>query len=70
MDYFTAVSNCLGVPALTVPIYEDNETKNGTKFNGFPTSIRMQGFFGEDFHLLRIGNEIDRLLKANDMLVR
>ena len=24
MDYFTAVANCLGVPALTVPIYENS----------------------------------------------
>ena len=59
MDFFTAHANCLGVPALTMPIYEDAKVKNGQQYQGFPTSIRLQGFFGEDFHLLRIGQRIE-----------
>jgi Asp-tRNA(Asn)/Glu-tRNA(Gln) amidotransferase A subunit family amidase len=53
MDYFTVVSNCLGVPNLTVPLFESQEAK--TKYDNFPSSIRLMGHFGEDFHLLRIG---------------
>mmetsp|Transcript_5641 Transcript_5641/g.9711 ORF Transcript_5641/g.9711 Transcript_5641/m.9711 type:complete len:125 (+) Transcript_5641:805-1179(+) len=39
MDYFTAVANCLGVPALTMPILEDEEKMK--KYKGFPGSIRL-----------------------------
>lgn len=67
MDYFTVVANCLGVPALTVPIYESHDVKTGQKFNGFPTSIRLQGFFGEDYHLLRIGQHVEGILQKNEM---
>jgi len=37
MDYYTTLANCLGVPALSVPI---NEDKDG-KYLGFPASIRL-----------------------------
>lgn len=60
MDYFTAGANCLGVPALTMPIIEDPEALE--KHDGFPGSIRLQGYFGEDYHLLRCANKIERIL--------
>ena len=55
MDYFTAVSNCLGVPALTMPVAEGPLDK----YDGFPGSIRLQGYFGEDYHVLKIGHQIE-----------
>lgn len=67
MDFFTASANCLGVPALTMPVCESEQVRNGEKFNGFPTSIRLQGFFGEDFHLLRIGQRIEEVLRRAGM---
>lgn len=54
-DYFTALSNCLGVPAMTIPVMED------TKY-GFPGSIRLTGYFGEDYHLIRKSNTIEHIL--------
>lgn len=51
MDYFTVIANCLGVPAVSMPLFENENSK--TKYENFPGSIRMTGFFGEDFHVLR-----------------
>ena len=65
MDYFTVVSNCLGTNNLTVPLFEDAEAKD--KFLNFPASIRMMGYFGEDFHLLRIGQRVEKILEVNGM---
>lgn len=64
MDYFTVVSNCLGVPNLTVPLFENEEAK--TKYS-FPSSIRLMGHFGEDFHLLRIGQRIEKIIQVEQM---
>ena len=50
-DYFTVIANCLGVPAVTMPLFESPSAKK--YYDNFPGSIRMQGYFGEDFHLLR-----------------
>ena len=55
MDYFTALSNCLGVPSMTIPIHESND------YDGFPGSIRIQGYFGEDYHLLRLSQAIENI---------
>lgn len=64
-DYFTVISNCLGVPNLTVPLFENEEAK--TKYLNFPGSIRMMGYFGEDFHMVRIAQRIERILEVNGM---
>ena len=53
MDYFTALPNCLGIPAITMPVNEDKVNKK------FPTSFMLQGFFGEDYHLLKIAKLVD-----------
>ena len=65
MDYFTVVSNCLGTNNLTVPLFEDAEAKE--KYLNFPSSIRMMGYFGEDFHLLRTGQRVEKMLEMNGM---
>ena len=39
MDYFTALANCLGVPALTMPLFESEAAK--TEYGGFPRSVRL-----------------------------
>ena len=59
MDYFTVVANCLGVPALTMPVSHADED-----YAGFPSSVRLQGFFGEDYHLLRCGLAIENILDS------
>lgn len=61
LDYFTALTNALGVPALTMPLKEKESDYK------FPASIRLQGYFGEDYHLLRIANKIESLIKDNHM---
>jgi Asp-tRNA(Asn)/Glu-tRNA(Gln) amidotransferase A subunit family amidase len=48
MDYYTALPNCTGTPAITIPVKETNSSYE------FPSSFKIQGFFGEDYHLLRI----------------
>ena len=58
MDYYTTLTNCLGVPALTIPVSHDDAS-----YENFPSSIRMQGFFGEDYHLLRLGHKIEHILQ-------
>ena len=65
MDYFTVVSNCLGTPNLTVPVFENEEAK--VKYDNFPTSIRCMGYFGEDYHLLRIGQRLEKMFEMNGM---
>ena len=67
-DYFTVGANSLGVPAINIPFFESKDA--ATKYNGFPTSIRLQGFFGEDFHLLRISQKIERIFQENGMSVQ
>lgn len=62
MDYFTALTNCLGVPAMTIPLMED------TKY-GFPGSIRLTGYFGEDYHLIRKTQTIENILKKEGISV-
>ena len=57
MDYFTALANCLGVPALTMPVRPTFLSQSD-----FPSSVRLQGFFGEDRHVLAIGREIEKIL--------
>jgi Asp-tRNA(Asn)/Glu-tRNA(Gln) amidotransferase A subunit family amidase len=53
MDYFTVISNCLGTLNMTVPLFEDKDAP--TKYDNFPGSVRLMGYFGEDYHMLRIG---------------
>ena len=65
MDYFTVISNCLGVQNMTVPLFEDAEAPN--KYDKFPGSVRLMGFFGEDYHMLRIGQRIEKVLDMNGM---
>ncbi len=48
MDYYTAFPNCTGTPAITLPV------KEASSKHEFPTSFKIQGYFGEDYHLLRI----------------
>mgnify|MGYP000857542753 CR=1 FL=1 len=65
MDYFTALANCLGVPALTMPVFENETAKE--KYGGFPGSIRLQGYFGEDYDLIRNAHKIEKILEMNQM---
>ena len=65
MDYFTVISNCLGTLNLTVPLFENSEAVK--KYDGFPGSIRLMGYFGEDYHMLRIGQRIEKILEINGM---
>ena len=48
MDYYTAFPNCTGTPAITMPVKETSSSYE------FPSSFKIQGYFGEDYHLLRI----------------
>jgi aspartyl-tRNA(Asn)/glutamyl-tRNA(Gln) amidotransferase subunit A len=64
-DYFTVIANCLGVPAVTMPLFEDEAAK--ATYDNFPGSIRMQGYFGEDFHLLRTAQKIERIFAKSGM---
>jgi len=64
-DYFTVISNCLGAPNITVPLFENEEAK--TKYGNFPGSYRMMGFFGEDYHMLRIAQRMERILEVSGM---
>jgi Asp-tRNA(Asn)/Glu-tRNA(Gln) amidotransferase A subunit family amidase len=65
MDYFTVIANSIGTCNLTVPLFESEEAK--TKYLNFPSSVRLMGFYGEDFHLLRIGQRIEKILELNGM---
>jgi Asp-tRNA(Asn)/Glu-tRNA(Gln) amidotransferase A subunit family amidase len=57
MDYYTALPNCTGTPAITIPVRE--ASSNCAQYGGFATSFKIQGYFGEDYHLLRIASEIE-----------
>lgn len=48
MDYYTALPNCTGAPAITMPVQEDSKNYK------FPSSFMIQGYYGEDYHLLKI----------------
>jgi len=61
MDYYTALPNCTGTPAITMPVVEA-----GVKPR-FPTSFKLQGYFGEDYHLLNIAEEVESALKSSKM---
>jgi len=65
MDYFTVISNCLGTCNLTVPMFEAPDAAE--KYLNFPSSIRCLGFFGEDYHMLRVGQRIEKILEINGM---
>jgi Asp-tRNA(Asn)/Glu-tRNA(Gln) amidotransferase A subunit family amidase len=64
MDYYTALPNCTGTPAITMPVKETSPSDN---YGEFPTSFKLQGYFGEDYHLLRIASSIEELLKKSHM---
>jgi Asp-tRNA(Asn)/Glu-tRNA(Gln) amidotransferase A subunit family amidase len=64
-DYYTVISNCLGAPNLTVPLFETPEAKD--TFENFPGSFRMMGYFGEDFHMIRMAQRIEKILEINGM---
>jgi len=53
MDFFTVIAACLGTVNLNVPLFEAPDARE--KYLGFPSSVRLMGFFGEDFHMLRLG---------------
>jgi Asp-tRNA(Asn)/Glu-tRNA(Gln) amidotransferase A subunit family amidase len=63
MDYYTALPNCTGTPAITMPVKEKNTTHE------FPTSFKIQGYFGEDYHLLRIAEQIEEAITESHMNV-
>lgn len=65
MDFFTVIANSIGTCNMTVPLFESEQAR--TKYLGFPTSIRLMGFFGEDFHLLRTGQKLEKILEINGM---
>jgi Asp-tRNA(Asn)/Glu-tRNA(Gln) amidotransferase A subunit family amidase len=65
MDYFTVIANCLGTNSLTVPLFETEDAKS--KFLNFPASVRLMGCFGEDFHMLRIGQRLEKIFEKNGM---
>ena len=46
-DYYTVVSNTLGIPAtnIPIPVKDDDE---------FPSSVRLMGYYGEDYFILKI----------------
>jgi Asp-tRNA(Asn)/Glu-tRNA(Gln) amidotransferase A subunit family amidase len=62
MDYFTAFPNCTGTPAITIPVQEPSG-----QYGEFPTSFKIQGYFGEDYHMLRIANQIELALREAKM---
>jgi len=61
MDYYTALPNCTGTPAITMPVVEPHAKPR------FPTSFKLQGYFGEDYHLLSIAEGMEAALKASGM---
>ena len=50
---------------MTVPLFENSEAPK--KYDKFPGSVRLMGFFGEDYHMLRIGQRIEKVLDMNGM---
>ncbi|TNV79929.1 hypothetical protein FGO68_gene2537 [Halteria grandinella] len=62
MDYYTAYPNATGTPAITIPVQEADQ-----RYGEFPTSFKIQGCFGEDYHLLRIAKQIEKALKEAKM---
>ena len=64
MDYYTALPNCTGTPAITIPVTESN-----SQYGEFPSSFKIQGYFGEDYHLLKIAQEIESALTKEKMNV-
>jgi Asp-tRNA(Asn)/Glu-tRNA(Gln) amidotransferase A subunit family amidase len=62
MDYYTAFPNITGSPAITMPIMETD-----SKYEPFPSSFKLQGYFGEDYHLLRIALKVEEMLKQAQM---
>ena len=64
-DYFTVIANCLGVPALTIPLFESEASKS--TYSNFPGSIRLTGFFGEDYHMLRQAQKIEKIFESKGM---
>jgi Asp-tRNA(Asn)/Glu-tRNA(Gln) amidotransferase A subunit family amidase len=65
MDYFTVISNCLGTLNMTVPLFESEDAPK--KYKNFPGSVRLMGFFGEDYHMIRIGQRIEKVLDMAGM---
>jgi len=33
----------------------------------FPTSVKIHGYYGEDFHLLRIAKQMEQMIDENGM---
>ena len=59
MDYYTIFPNAAGIPAITMPFHEDPQ-----KYQ-FPSSVKLHGYFGEDYHLLRIALQVETMLKEH-----
>jgi len=70
MDYFTAFPNSLGIASLTLPIQEswttDKSGKRSSRYK-FPTSVKVHGYFGEDYHLLRVCKQMEEMIEQNQM---
>ena len=64
MDYYTALPNCTGTPAITIPVNERTP-----KYGEFSTSFKLQGYFGEDYYLLRIAETVEQSLREAKMNV-
>jgi Asp-tRNA(Asn)/Glu-tRNA(Gln) amidotransferase A subunit family amidase len=68
MDYFTALPNSLGIASVTLPLQESGRANaNGSRIKAFkfPSSVKVHGYFGEDYHLLRVCREMERMIEIN-----
>ncbi len=51
VDWYTCMANAVGSPAITLPIWEQERK--------WPGSVHLQGYFGEDYHLLRVAKWLE-----------
>jgi len=59
-DYYTVYNNLIGGCGITIP-YKVN------KNDEFPSSVRLLGYYGEDYHLLRVAKTIDDMMHDRDV---
>ena len=71
MDYFSAFPNSIGIPSITLPIQEtwgrDPKTNLRSSAYKFPTSVKIHSYFGEDYHLLRVAKEMEKMIHEEGM---
>jgi Asp-tRNA(Asn)/Glu-tRNA(Gln) amidotransferase A subunit family amidase len=58
-DYYTVYTNTVGACGVTIPYKLDPSQE-------FPASVRLLGYYGEDYHLLRVAKTIDDMLYDRD----